>query len=84
MAVENARLLEQADGAIDRGDGNAGIARGGTFMQLFDIGVVAAFGQDARDHAALLGDPQTPLCAKRFDIDCLMQREPVSVKKHQA
>lgn len=74
VAIKNSCLFEQANSAIDRGDGNARIACRGAFVQLFDIGVIGAFRKHLRDYAALFGDPQTPFCAKRFNVDCLMQR----------
>src|SRR3546814_17890559 len=49
-------FLEQADGAIDRRDGHAWIDGRGTFVQLFDIRVIGAVRQHARNHPALLGD----------------------------
>ncbi len=72
VPVENPGFLEQADGAVDRGDRDAGIDLGGPLVEPFDIGVVDAFGQHPRNHAALLGDAQAPLGAERFDIDWLI------------
>jgi hypothetical protein len=73
VAIKDARFFEQAHSAVDGGDGNARIARRCAFVELFDIRMVGAFREYPRDHAALFGDPETPFCAKRFDIDCLVQ-----------
>ncbi|GAM05813.1 hypothetical protein MBENS4_2811 [Novosphingobium sp. MBES04] len=71
VAVENAGFLEQAHGAVDRGDRDARIDRGGAFVQLLDVGVVGALGQNLGDHAPLFGNPQATLGAKGFNVDGL-------------
>jgi len=48
-------LLEQPHGAIDGGDADVRVDRGGSPIDLLDIRVVDRFGQDARDDPALLG-----------------------------
>ena len=72
MPVENAGFLEQANGAVYRGNRDAGIDGGGAFMQLFDIGMVGAVRQDFCNDATLFGDPKAAFCAKSFDVDGLM------------
>ena len=66
VAVENHRFLESADSAVDRGDRDFRIDRGGACMQRLDVRMILCLGQNARDHAALLGDPQAALRAERF------------------
>jgi hypothetical protein len=73
VTVENSRFLEQTDSAIDGGDGNAWITRGGAFVQFLDVWVVVTFRKDARDYAALLSNPEPSFRAKRFDVNCLVQ-----------
>src|SRR3569623_3363856 len=69
VAVEDAGLLEQPDGAIDRGDRNARVDRRGALIDLLDIGMVVGLGQHAGDHTALLGDAQALFVAQGFEID---------------
>jgi hypothetical protein len=45
-------------------------------MQRLDVGVVLGLGQHARDHAALLGDPEPAFGAQRLEIDRLVQGSP--------
>ena len=63
VAVENARFLEQAHGAIDRGDRDLGIDCGSARMEQFHIGVIIAFGQYLGDDPALFGNAQAFFCA---------------------
>jgi hypothetical protein len=69
MAVKNASLFEQTDGAIDSGNRNAWINRRGARVERLDIGMVVGFGKDARNHLALLSDPQTFFVAQSLDIN---------------
>jgi hypothetical protein len=69
VAFEDSGLFEEADRAVDRGDGDALVDGGGATVQFFDIGVVARFGEDARDHAALLGDAKPLGLAESFNVD---------------
>lgn len=48
VPVEDAGFLEQADGAVDRGNGNAAVDRGCPRMQRLDIGMVIRFPDDPR------------------------------------
>ena len=73
VPVEDAGFLEQAHRAVDRGDRDLRIDRGGARVQRLDVGMILGLGQDPRDHAALLGDPEAPLGAERFKIDRLVQ-----------
>ena len=62
-------LLEQADGAVDGGDRDAGIDRGGARVQRLDVGMILGFAEHAGDDLALLGDAQALFGAQRLDID---------------
>ena len=42
-------------------------------MQRFHVGVIFRFRQDARDHPALVCNPQATLGAQRFKIDWMVQ-----------
>lgn len=66
---EDARLLEQFDGAVDGGDRNARIDRGCAAVQFLDIGMIVGVRQDARDDATLLGNAQAFFGAEGFEID---------------
>src|SRR5487761_735964 len=66
VARQNARLLEQAHGAIDGGDADARINRDGAAVDLLDIGMIGRFRQHARDDPALLGHLQALVEAKLF------------------
>ena len=67
MALQDAGILEQLDGAIDRGDGDMRIDRGGAAIEFLGIGMVARPGQHARDDPALLGHAQALVDAEFFD-----------------
>ena len=56
--VQNARLFEQFDRAIDSGQRNAGIARSRAGKKLFHIGVVIAVLKHGGNGAALPGHAQ--------------------------
>ena len=56
MLLQDTRLFEQANGAINGSDRDARIDSTGAFVQLFDIRVVFGIRQDARDDPALLRD----------------------------
>ena len=77
MAFEDARFLEQAYRPIDGRDRDAGVNRRGAGVQRLDVGVVFGFGEDARDHPALLGDPEALLRAQGFDVDRACHSPPV-------
>ena len=77
VAVKDARLFKQPDSAIDGGNRNAGIDCNRTLMQLFNVGMICAFGQHARDHPPLFGDAQATFRAKSFYIDCLSHKLPI-------
>src|SRR5580704_13307708 len=55
MACQDVGFLEQAHGAVHRGDADMRIDLGGAAIDLLDIGMIGRIGQHARDHAALLG-----------------------------
>src|SRR3954447_9085258 len=69
VALEDARFLEQTDGAVDGGDGDARIDRGRARVQRLDVGMILRFAEHPGDHLALLGDPQALFGAERLDID---------------
>ena len=69
MPLQDAGFLEQADGAVDGGDRDAGIDRRGALVQLLDVGMILGFAEHARDDLALLGDAQALFGAERLDID---------------
>src|SRR3546814_17269942 len=64
MTFQNARLLEQADGAVDRGNGYTGIDGRGAVVKIFYVGLVLRIRKDACNHKALLWSSQTFFCAK--------------------
>src|SRR3546814_20867145 len=68
MPVENARLFEQAHGAVNGGDGNSRVDGRSALEQQLDVGMVFAFGTDAGNHPALLGDAQSFVSAQLFKI----------------
>ena len=55
VALQDIRLLEQPQRAIDRGHADARVDCRGPVMQLLDVGVIGGIGQDTRDHPALAG-----------------------------
>ena len=55
VAIENAGFLEQAHGAVDRRDGDAGIDRSSATIKFFDVGMIGRIGQHARNDLALFG-----------------------------
>lgn len=59
MAFQYASILEQTNRAIDGGNGNAGVNRRRTFMQLFYVGMVIGFGENLGDHAPLFRNAKT-------------------------
>src|SRR3546814_6469242 len=69
VAVEDARLFEQADGAIDGGDGDAAVERRGAFIERLDIGMIRRIRDYARDDSTLLGDPQPLFLTQGFKVD---------------
>ena len=58
VPLEDARLLEQADGAVDGGDRDVGVDRRGALVKRLDVGMILALAKDAGDDLALLGDAQ--------------------------
>ncbi len=60
VLVQNPRLFEQLDRAIDRGKRDARIGPGGPGEQLFDIGVIRGLIQYPGDGAALVGQGAGP------------------------
>lgn len=47
-------------------------------MQPLDVGMVIGFGQDARDHAALVGDPKATISAQRLQVYFLAHAAPLN------
>ena len=67
MLLDHARLLEQAHGAVDGGDGDVRVDRRGAAVQLLDVGMIVGAGQHARDDAPLLGHAHAALGAEFLD-----------------
>ena len=63
VALEDVGLLEQAHGAIDRGDGDMRIDGDRALVKLLDIGMVVGIREHARNDAALLRHLQTLVLA---------------------
>ncbi len=51
--LQNAFFLEQANCAVDCGDGNPRIELGGASVQFLDVRMIFSLGQDARNDTAL-------------------------------
>src|SRR3546814_18697793 len=68
VAVEDARLFEPADGAIDGGDGDAAVERRGAFIERLDIGMNRRIRDYARDDSTLLGEPQPLFMPQGFTV----------------
>src|SRR3546814_3219518 len=64
MTFQNARFLEQADGAVDRGNGYTGIDGRGALVKLFYVGMILRLRKDACNHTALLCDSQSFFSAR--------------------
>ncbi len=64
---KDAVLLEEADGAVDRGDGDMLIECRGTAIKLLNVRMVARLGQDTRDNPALSSHLQAPFDAEALD-----------------
>src|SRR3546814_7984417 len=69
MTFQNARFLEQADGAVDRGNGYTGIDGRGALVKLFYVGMILRLRKDACNHKALLCDSQSFFSAKCLNVD---------------
>ena len=67
VTLQDAGILEQLDGAIDGGDGDVGIERGGAAVKLLGVGMILGMGKHARDHPALLGHAQALVNAEFLD-----------------
>src|SRR5215475_1765683 len=65
---KNARFLEQAHRAVDSGDGDVGIDRGGAMVHGFDVWMIVRFRQHAGDHPPLLGHLETALGAQQLKL----------------
>src|SRR5690348_11064385 len=67
VALEDAGLLEQAHGAVDGGDRDLWIDRGGALVHRFDVRMIGRFRQHTRDDATLFGHLETFVDAELFD-----------------
>ena len=67
VTFQNALFLEQADGPVNGGDGNARVESGGAAVQFLDIRVIFGIGQNACDHAALAGHLYASFDTKALD-----------------
>src|SRR5690606_28988669 len=80
VAVENAGFLEQADGAVNRGDRDLRIDLARALVQQLDVGVILALRQHAGDHPALLGNPEAAFGAQGLEVDRLVHLSPLLTK----
>jgi hypothetical protein len=55
VALDDAALLEQANGPVDRGDRDVRIDGVGAAVQLLDVRMIVGRRQHARDDATLVG-----------------------------
>ena len=68
MTLQDARLFEQPDCAIDRGDADPGINLDGTLVHGLDIGMIDGLRQHACDHTALLSHLEPLVYANPFEM----------------
>src|SRR5204863_1214781 len=69
VPFENAGLLEQANGSVNRRDRDVRVDRRGSGMKSLDVRMIVALTEHARNRLALLGDAQALVGAQRLDID---------------
>src|ERR1700754_1682384 len=69
MPLENARLFEQTNGPIDRRDGDVRVHRRGPSVKRFNVRMILAFAEHARNRLALLSDAQPLVGAQRLNVD---------------
>ena len=69
MPLQYARFLEQAHCSVDSSDRNMRVDCRSARMHRLDVWMVLGFGQHARNHAALLGDPEPLVVAEGFNVD---------------
>src|SRR4051812_40297089 len=69
MALEDSRFLEQPNRPVDRRDRDVGVDGRRPGVQRFDVGMVLAVAEHARDRLALLGNPEALVGAEGFDVD---------------
>ncbi len=67
MALEDAGVLEQLDGAVDGRDRNMRVDGDGAAIELFRIRMIVGLRDHARDDAALLGHAQALVHAGLLD-----------------
>src|SRR5215813_6668536 len=67
VPLNDSRVFEQLDGAVDGGDGNLVVDCDTTAIEFFHIGMIRGLRQHARDDAALLGHAHAGGCATRLD-----------------
>ena len=67
VARDDARILEQLDGAIDGRDRDMLVDLGAAAVKLLDVRMIRRIREHARDHAALLGHAHALGDALRFD-----------------
>src|SRR5262249_58466122 len=68
MALDDAGVLEQLDGAVDGGDRDAVVDSGAAPIKLFDVRVIGGTREHARDDATLLRHPHALGGAQRLDV----------------
>ena len=84
MTLENSGVLEQAHGAVDRGDRDLGVDRGGAFVERLDIGMIIGLAEHARDRAALFGNAEALVGAQLFDVDLAMHGARLEGQRHKS
>ena len=78
-ALQDAALLQQPNGAVDGGNGDAPVEPGGAAVQLLDVRMVLGLRQHARDDAALPGHLQPLLDAQT--LDARFHQPPLGAKR---
>ncbi len=74
MALDEVDILEQLDGAVDRGHGDSRIDLDRAAVQFLDIRVIIGPVKHACDNAALFGHPHAPFGAPLFQGLLFIQR----------
>src|SRR3546814_2238005 len=88
MTFQNARFLEQAAGAVDRGNGYTGIDGRGALVKLFYLGMILRLRKAACNHTALLCAPQSSFRAQclnvAFSVHCSLRARFLRSEEHMS